>query len=149
MGTWLLAALAVISGALLPFQAGMNARMKVTWGHSLGATLVNFIVGLVALVVLLIALRVPWPGTAKLAEAPWWAWIGGLFGMGMVAGAIFLTPKLGVAGYFAAMVAGSMLAAVVIDHFGWLELAPRELNATKLLGAGLLIAGVVLVNWDR
>lgn len=149
MANWLLAVLAVISGALLPFQAGMNARMKDAWGHSLGATLVNFLVGLAGLVVLLVALRVPMPTAGKLAEAPWWSWVGGLFGVGMVTGAIFLTPKLGVAGYFAAMVAGSMLAAVVIDHFGWLQLDVRELNATKLLGAALLVAGVVLVNWDR
>ncbi len=141
--------LAIISGACLPVQAGANAKMREFWGHALGATLINFIVGLLALAGALLLLRVPWPSTQRLAEAPWWSWIGGLLGATMVALAVFLSPKIGTAALFASLVLGQMAVSLAVDHFGFLGLPVREINLTKVLGVGLLIGGVVLVNLDR
>ncbi len=124
--------LAILSGACLPVQAGANAKMREFWGHALGATLINFIVG-----------------PQRLGQAPWWAWIGGLLGATMVALAVFLSPKIGTAALFASLVLGQMGVSLLVDHYGLLGLPVREINLTKVLGVGLLIAGVVLVNLDR
>lgn len=141
--------LAILSGACLPVQAGANAKMREFWGHALGATLINFIVGLLALLGTLLLLRIPWPSPQRLGQAPWWAWIGGLLGATMVALAVFLSPKIGTAALFASLVLGQMGVSLLVDHYGLLGLPVREINLTKVLGVGLLIAGVVLVNLDR
>jgi transporter family-2 protein len=39
-----------------------------------------------------------------------------------------------------------MLASMTFDHFGWLGLAERPVDVPRLIGAGLLIAGVVMIQ---
>ena len=43
------------------------------------------------------------------------------------------------------MISGQLLAAVLIDRFGLLGIAKQPIDATRILGLVLLVAGVVLV----
>jgi bacterial/archaeal transporter family-2 protein len=81
-----------------------------------------------------------------MAGVPWWAWSGGVFGAAFILLAILLLPSLGAATLFALVIAGQVLAAVTLDHFGALGLTPHPMNAARLAGAALLIAGVVLIR---
>ena len=81
-----------------------------------------------------------------MAGVPWWAWSGGLFGGAFILVAILLLPTLGAATLLALVIAGQVLAAVTLDHFGALGLTPHPINATRLIGAVLLIAGVALIR---
>ena len=53
----------------------------------------------------------------------------------------------------AAMTAGSLGGGVVLDHFGWLVENEERLDAARVIGVLLLMAGVVLVSngdgWQR
>jgi transporter family-2 protein len=42
-------------------------------------------------------------------------------------------------------VAGQLLAAVVLDHYGMLGFVQHPANGWRLLGIGLILAGVLLV----
>ncbi len=55
-------------------------------------------------------------------------------------------PQIGAATFSALLITGQMLASVAFDHFGWLGLAQRSVDLPRLIGAGLLIAGVVLIR---
>jgi bacterial/archaeal transporter family-2 protein len=77
---------------------------------------------------------------------PWYAWSGGLFGGVFILLAILLLPTLGAATLFALVVAGQVLIAVTLDHFGAFGLTPHPIGMTRLAGAALLIAGVVLIR---
>jgi bacterial/archaeal transporter family-2 protein len=44
------------------------------------------------------------------------------------------------------VIAGQVLAAVTLDHFGAFGLTPHPIGAARLAGAVLLIAGVVLIR---
>jgi transporter family-2 protein len=69
-----------------------------------------------------------------------------LFGAIFIALAIFLIPKLGAATFIVLLVTGQMLASVTIDHFGWLGLAERPIDLSRLIGIVLLIGGCVLIR---
>ena len=85
--------------------------------------------------------------TASLAtRVPWWAWSGGLFGAIFIALSIFLVPQIGAAAFIALLLAGRMLGSITFDHFGWLGLTQRPINAPRLIGVALLIGGVVLIR---
>lgn len=86
------------------------------------------------------------PAFAMALRGPWWLWIGGLFGAVYVAAAASVTPKLGAGGFLVCVVAGQMLASVIVDHFGLLGLAARPLSLARLLGVGLILGGVFLVH---
>jgi len=77
---------------------------------------------------------------------PWYAWSGGVFGAAFILLAILLLPSLGAATLFALVIAGQVLAAVTLDHFGAFGLTPHPIGAARLAGAVLLIAGVVLIR---
>ena len=106
----------------------------------------SYFVGVLCMALLAIALRDPIPSASVAGRIPWWAWSGGVFGAIFIGLAIFLVPQLGAATFIALLVAGQMLASMAFDHFGLLGLAQREIDLPRLIGAALLIAGVVLIR---
>jgi bacterial/archaeal transporter family-2 protein len=46
----------------------------------------------------------------------------------------------------ALLVAGQMLASLAFDHYGMLGLAQRPADVTRIIGAVLLVAGVVMIR---
>lgn len=133
-------------GALLSVQVGMNAALRAAFGHAAYAALVNFAIGTVALLAFASAVRTPLPGAAQVAHAPWWAWLGGLFGALYVASSAVLGPRLGAATLTALVVAGQMLAAIVIDHYGLIGFPEQPVSVARALGATLVVVGVVLLT---
>ena len=142
----LLVALALGLGVLLPVQAGINAQLRTVLGAPIAAALVSFLVGTAALAAGAALARAPVPLASAWAQSPWWFWIGGLIGAVYVAGAIVLAPRLGAATLVAAVVAGQMLTSLLLDQFGWVGFPIQEVTPMRLLGAGLIIGGVVLVQ---
>jgi bacterial/archaeal transporter family-2 protein len=59
---------------------------------------------------------------------------------------IITIPKLGGAAYLALLVTGQMIAALAVDHFGWLGVEERPVDLPRMLGVALLIGGVVLIR---
>lgn len=141
-----LVAVALAAGAGLPVQAGVNAAMARHVGRPEWAAFVNFAVGLVALAGWLAATRAAPPAAAALARAPAWAWTGGVLGAFYVSAVVLLTPRLGVTTTLALTLAGQMVGALVIDHYGALGLAMRPLTGSRVLGAALLVVAVVLIR---
>lgn len=141
-----LVCLALIAGSFLTIQAGLNAQLRGGLGHPLTATLVSFLVGTVAVVLVMLAIRVPLPPGAAWGRASGWSWMGGVFGAGYVVATIVLAPRLGAGTLIGAAVAGQMLTAVLVDQFGWIGFAPHPISGARVLGALLIIGGVALVQ---
>jgi transporter family-2 protein len=138
--------LALAAGAGLPVQAGVNAGMARYVGRAEWAAFVNFAVGLVALAGWLFAARLVPPGAAAVGRAPWWAWMGGFLGAFYVSAITFLAPRLGVAVTLGLAVAGQTLTALALDQASAFGLAYRPITPTRVAGAALLVAGVVLIR---
>ena len=136
--------LAALVGAGLTVQVGMNATVRLAIGSPMLAAIVNFVVGLAGLVIVALASGARWtPGSA--AAVPAWAWFGGLLGAAYVASTTVLGPRLGAATLLALTLAGQMAAALAVDHYGVIGFPQSPLTASRLLGAALLVAGVLLI----
>lgn len=135
---------AILVGAGLTIQIGMNSTVRLAVGSSVLATIINFGVGLAALVLLAFAsgARIA-PGS--VATVPAWAWFGGLLGAAYVAATTVLGPKLGAAALLALTLAGQMVAALVVDHYGVIGFPQNPVTASRLAGAALLVLGVLLI----
>ena len=138
--------LAVLVGLFLPVQAGVNAQLRLALGHPLTTALVSFLVGAVALAILAMIARVPVPTARAVAEVPAWQWIGGLLGAVYIAAAVILAPRLGAATMIASVVAGQMLASLVLDHFGWIGFTQHPASGARVAGVVLIVAGVLLMR---
>ncbi len=139
-------AVALASGALVPLQAGANAALGRALGHPLWATMASLAVSAACVVPIMIALRVSAPTIANLATQPKWIWIGGITGVIYITTALLLAPKLGAAGLMTAVVAGQILASMAIDYFGLVGFVPRSISGARLLGALLVVAGVLVMQ---
>lgn len=145
--TALLGAAALLVGAMVPLQAGSNAALARGLGHPLWATLISLLVSVVVLLPLLISFRVNMPQWSQTAQLPLWMWFGGLVGVFYLTAGILIIPRLGATGFMVAVIAGQIVASLIIDQFGLLGLPQKEINWGRITGVLLIIAGVILVQW--
>ena len=134
---------AVLIGAILPLQGLVNARLGVHVGGPVAAAFVSFLVGTVMLGLYLLATRTPVTLQGSL-RLPAWIWAGGAIGAVYVACFTLLIPRIGAAGMVCLAVLGQVTASLLLDKFGVLQ-AAKPVDALRLLGAVLVLAGVVLV----
>lgn len=136
--------LAIVVGAGLTLQVGMNATIGANLGSPLLASVANFLVGLLGLVAVTLAggVRIA-PGS--VAAVPAWAWFGGLLGAAYVASVTLLGPRLGAVALLALVLLGQMVTALLVDHFGAIGFPQSAVTPSRLVGVVLLIAGVMLV----
>lgn len=139
--------IALIAGMAVPFQAGSNAALGRLLGHPLWATLVSLGVSVLMVIPALLVMRAPLPQLGALAQAPWWAWFGGVAGVAYITAALMLTPRLGAAGFIVCVIAGQVLSSLVIDQWGLMGLAQRPVNGLRLAGVGLIVVGMLVVQW--
>jgi transporter family-2 protein len=139
--------LAAFAGAVVPFQSAINVNLGRGFGHPLWATLASLVVSILVLLPIILALRLPLPSLTFISKAPLWMWAGGAFGVCFISLALVLLPKLGASGFMALALAGQVVASMLLDHFGWFGLVERHVSLPKVLGALLLIAGVVLIQF--
>ena len=138
-------ALAVLIGAGLSVQVRLNAQLRQQFGHPGLAALGNFLVGTTALLVYLALTRANWPSVGTLRAVPSTQWLGGLLGATYVAVSALLGPRLGSATLLALIVGGQLLMSLVLDNYGLVGFETHAMNGWRLVGAALLIVGVVLI----
>ena len=142
----LLAALAVIVGALIPVQAATNAAMSRVIGSVAITSLTLFAVGFVVVAAWALVMRVPLPSLEALRRVPAYGWLGGFIVASYVIAITFLAPRLGVGNAIRLVVTGQILAAVIIDHVGAFGAIVQRLTMGRAIGAVLMIIGVILAR---
>src|SRR5688572_20521334 len=137
--------IALVAGAVITLQTGSNARLKEAFGHALPAVIVSSLIGIGLLVAVMLVTRTPVPSLARVTSAPWTAWLGGLLGAGYAVVVVVLARHLGAATLTAAVVTGQLICSVVLDHFGLLGFELHAVNAGRVIGCLLLMAGFALI----
>jgi transporter family-2 protein len=135
---------AVLVGVGLTVQVGLNAMVGQRLGSPLLASIVNFTVGLVALIAVAIAsgVRVQ---SGTVSSLPAWLWIAGLFGAIYVTATTVLGPRLGATALLALTLTGQLAAAAVVDHYGVIGFPQHSFGWERALGIALLGAGTLLI----
>jgi len=137
--------LVLAGGALISLQAPTNAMLSMAGGSPVLAALISFAVGTLALLVTWLA-TAKRPGADAFAGLPWYAWLGGVYGAFYVAVAAYAAPRIGLASLVTIGIAGQILSAIWLDHFGVLGLAREPISLVRAVGAMLVVIGVVLVR---
>ena len=142
----LILALTALAGCLMPVQPAVNAVTAVYMNSPYLASFFSFFTGTVALGLICLALRLPWPAGKVIAGLPWWAWTAGPMGAFFVTMTIVAVPRLGTMSVMALLIAGQMTISLVMDHYGWLGVAAQPMTVWRVLGAILLFTGVILIR---
>ena len=136
----------LLAGIIIPIQTALNAQLSRTAGHPLLTTLCVFGIGGMACVLALAISRPALPELAEWRSLPLWAWGGGIISMIYVVLVVFIAPRLGVGLTTTLVLAGQLLAAMLLDHFGALGNPIHPMNPMRAVGLGLMIAGVLLIK---
>ena len=137
--------LVFVAGGMIAVQAPTNALLGRAGGSPILAALISFAVGTIGLLLVWL-LSGNRPGVRSFAGLPWYAWMGGLYGATFVAVAAYAAPRIGLASLITIGIGGQIAMALWLDNFGALGLQREPINLGRVLGALLVIAGVVLVR---
>ena len=138
--------LPILAGVAITIQSGINSQLRAAIQHPLMAAFISFLVGTVALVILLICSRQAIPTIGTYQEVNWYKFTGGLLGAFVVFVALISVQKIGASNMFILIIAGQLLTAVLMDHFGILGMKVSPVNLQKIIGILLVVVGAYLVN---
>jgi transporter family-2 protein len=141
--------LALVAGAGMTLQAGVNGKLRLTLGSVVAASLINFLVGTVILAVAFAVIVLCYgqavPSMATIKQTHWWMWMGGVCGVLYICSSIFVLPRIGFANMFCLVVAGEIALAVLLDHFGILG-SVHPISPLRALGVVLMIISVYVIQ---
>ncbi len=139
--------LTILIGILGGISVGVQSPIANGIGQRLGVATSTFIVHVsgVFFSVSYVLLR----GGENIGEArtlPWWMFGVGAFGVLVLAAINYTIPRIGVAATTTLIVAGQLVAGLLIDQFGWLGVAMRPMDGTRILAILFLLAGGYLMT---
>ena len=142
-----LAFMALFVGMILPGQFSLNSQLARVVGSALPAASISFLAGSVILLLLTLLTQREWPNFAVLKSTPAYIFIaGGLIGATFVACSVIVTPRLGAAVTFCFIIAGQLLSATLIDHFGAFNVTVQAITPGRIFGIALVAAGAIMVR---
>ena len=136
----------LLIGFLLAIQGSVNTQLTTFLKHPVQGALVNFLVGFLCLLALNVIFKTQIPDWGHLKTTPWYLFAGGILGAIFVSSVIFFIPKIGVTTVLAASIAGQLIAASIIDHFGFFGLTTHPISAGRIGGILLLVGGIFLIQ---
>ncbi|MEO1133613.1 MAG: DMT family transporter [Cyanobacteria bacterium J06639_1] len=136
---------ALTGGAFVPVQIALNTLLRRYVSESMQVTLISYSVGTLTSLVLCWVARYPLPAASALSQTTWWMWMGGMLGTMYVWSTIAATPQIGAVLALALAIAGQMIAALVLDHYGALGLPKYAASPMRIAGAVLVVLGVAAI----
>lgn len=142
--------LALIAGAALTAQVGVNGRLLVNLGSPVLTSFFSFLIGTIGLGTAYVIAAYNGlqsvPTSNAFAQTNVWMWLGGLIGAFYIFTVIVCAPKIGFANMFSLVVAGQILLAIICDHFGLFGSHIHLLTPMRFVGVALLVVGVYIIQ---
>jgi transporter family-2 protein len=139
--------LGILSGAFIAIQAPINSQLAKGLGLPVAAAAFSFLSGAIVLaVVTFVTVRAQGVALDWRAPPAWTFAAGGVLGAAYVTISTLLIPRIGAAALMAFLVAGQLIAGMLLDRIGFLGMAVREISIGRIAGAMLLLAGALLVR---
>ena len=143
-------AIGVIGGIATTVQASINTESRKFFRSPFIVAGLNFTVAWLILAAFIIIsehrLYIP---VGAVAENPPWIWLGGVCAIIIVTMGILCVPKLGAAGNVMVLNFGQIVTGLVIDHFALFGSDESRMSWTRLAGALMVMAGLILVTREK
>lgn len=137
---------AVMGGMLNTVQSDANAQLRKSLDQPVLSGAIVYLTGLAGLLLILVFANFERPSAERLAGTPWWAWLGGLLSIASTMAGLMLARKLGSAVFTSLSLTSALVTSVALDHLGWVGFEIHRANPLRLIGCGLMIAGIFLIS---
>lgn len=139
-------ALGLTLGAVVAIYFPMIAKSAQILGSAPLANVPFFGIAFVSSVIIAFVTGSRLADFGKFSQIPPVLLSAGVMSAGLIIGSSFLIPKIGLGAFVVLLVAGQILAGLAFGQIGIFGIEPQQLTIAKVAGAGLVIAGVYLVN---
>jgi transporter family-2 protein len=137
---------ALLAGVATAIEPGQNAGLAKSLARPLLAGVVSLVVSIATIAVaMLVTGQFGLPGVDRLAQVPWWAWLGGLMSAGLTMAQLYISKTIGAATFLGLIVTAGVVTSILLDHFGLVGFKEHPASLWRLLGGALMIGGVGLV----
>ena len=136
-------------GAFVPIQTAVNDRLRASIGAPIPTAFVSVFSAFLCAVIIALVVSGGSLDLARAAGEPWWVWIGGIMGVIFITGNVIIFPKLGVVETIVIPILGQVIMALAIDHFALFGAVENRISFWRLVGAAVVIAGIVMVHVVR
>lgn len=136
----------IIAGVAMSIQSGVNGQLRSGIQHPLLAAFISFLGGTLALFLFLLFSKQPLPSMEVYKGLEWYKYTGGFLGVIVVVFVILSVHEVGASNMFVLIVAGQLLTAILMDHFGLLGLLQNPVSLKKIIGMALVIIGAWMVT---
>ncbi|MBU0866064.1 MAG: DMT family transporter [Alphaproteobacteria bacterium] len=135
----------LLTGIGIPILAALNGGLGGRLGSPMAASMILF--GLAFLIATTGALATGSVGQIRFSsDIPFHFYFGGLFVAFYVISVTFIAPKFGVGNAIFFVLVGQLISAAVIDHFALFGSLRFPVDAKRLAGIALMVAGVWLAR---
>lgn len=138
--------LGFLAGIMQPVQTSVNGKTRSRLGSPYITGCVATMAAIIAMgCVLLVTedgIHIPF---ADAAQNPAWIWCGGLCGTVIFITSILCLPKIGSAMTVLLTAFGQIMTGLIIDNWGLLMSPLIRINGARVIGAVIVIVGVLLV----
>ncbi len=136
--------LAMGIGIAMSIQTALNTQLREYLYSPLQAALLSFLIGTIALAVLVFFQPVEKPNLETLLQIPWFLWLGGCLGVYAISISIYTAPKLGFLSLSGLIIFGQIAISMLIDQYGLLGNEKTPIHWQRLLGGVVIFIGVLL-----
>jgi transporter family-2 protein len=137
---------AIAAGIANPIQTGASAQLRKSVNNPVFAAAYVYFGGLLIVLLIQLIVRQGWPVANKFMSVPWWAWSAGLLSVAATMSGIMLAQKLGSGVFTGISVTAAIVTSIALDHFGWIGFKQHPASWPRMLGGGLMIAGLWLMS---
>jgi len=133
-----------IAGALTSVESGANAKLTAALGGPWWPAILFSATSGVVLAIIALFLAGPFP-SAQFDGVPWWAWIGGFISALYIVSMLVAPGILGAGLFTGLTVTAAIISSIALDHWGLVGFAVHPAGIGRLVGAALMVVGIVLV----
>ena len=136
----------LVAGALMAIGVVWNSQLRGALVNPLLAATVSFVPVVFAFALMFLLKPTPLPKRADLAGVRWWMPLAGITGAVAVFAGLLFVDKVGAGALNGLLITANLLTSVALDHFGWLGMRQVKAGPPRLLGAALMVGGIVLIS---
>ena len=132
------------AGALTSVESGCNAQLTKAFGGLWWPSILFSLLSLACLAAPAIFLAGPFPW-AQAAQAPWWAWTGGVVSAIYIVSMLIAPAQLGAGVFTGLTVSAAVIASIALDNWGLVGFQQHAAGIGRLIGGALMVAGLICV----
>jgi len=139
--------LAFLAGIALATQAILNTHLGQILSNPLFAAFIAFLSSIITISLVILVSVKELPSLGIIKTVPIYLWFtGGLLSAFALALFYYLIPKIGILPLISLSLAGQLIFAVIVGHYGFFNFPITTIDTRRIIGVVSMLLAIFLIN---